>query len=249
MISTIILLIILIILLDSFNKWYKIISNEPDYDNCKNTKRYKISILENNYNNIKSGDLLLFSAYNYDTIVRTVGDLTFSHIGIVVIENGIIYSFECFDYYPIKQKKYYNSIKIPLKDRINSYSGNTFIISLNTPLNKSQEDLLIKLSYKKYKFQSNRQLILTVLYNFKYTDAYFCSSFIIYILIEIGLLDYDMVKNIHNIYLHKYICNIYEYTNLYGYPTEILSNDKFIKKIENKTTNISFNYQSDQEIK
>lgn len=242
MFSTIILLIILIILLDSINKWYNVMFNEPDYDNCKNTKRYKISILENNYNNIKSGDLILFSAYKYDPIVRTIGDLTFSHIGIIVVENGIIYSLECFDYYPISKKKYYGSIKIPLNVRINSYSGNTFILSLKTPLLKNQEDLLINLSYKKYKFQSNRQMILTALYNFKYENEYFCSSFIIFLLTKIGILNYNIVKNIHNIHLHKYICYIYKHSNLYTYPTELMSNEKFIKKIENKTTTISFNY-------
>jgi hypothetical protein len=209
----------------------KYINNEPNYDLCQYNKKYSITLLDNNLNNIKTGDLILFSSYTYYPLFRIFGDHTFSHIGIVVKFNNQLYSLELFDIYPINNKIYYNKNLIPLYTRLNTYTGTTFIASLKKPLNNIQLQKLFKFINKKAKFYNPIELYFAKLHNFNFKNKYSCSSYIYHLLIYIGLIQND---NINNIDIHKYLinfCNNY----LYNYPVEILYTNSQIKKIVNKS--------------
>ena len=60
-----------------------------------NTRKiYKCITYKDIQKDIKSGDILLFSSYDYSLITRTCGHLVFSHIGIVVKHKQKLYSLE-----------------------------------------------------------------------------------------------------------------------------------------------------------
>lgn len=178
----IIIFIILLYNLVIFSKIYKYSIDEPNYDLCHNTKKYDIALLDNNIENIKSGDLILYSAYSYDPYVRIFSDKVFSHFGIVVKINNIYYILELLDQYPLNNKLYKNKSLFPLYDRISKYSGNCFISRIKNPLNNHQLNLLIQLVNEDITFLSPVQLYVSVINNLTFSNRSTCSWYIYNIL-------------------------------------------------------------------
>lgn len=205
----------IILLLIFYYLYKKSVSNST----CDNYPIFS-KIMLSNINPI-SGDLLLFNNSNYNIITRTIGNPIFSHIGIIVNKNNKIYSLEMVkkdNIYP-KQPRMSNVILIPLEDRLNYYSGNIFYCKLNKELNISQENKLIELSNKQIKYS--------------YKDN--CGKFIANILEELkignNLIPFLFWKAHNNVIK---LCN----GDIYGYPVELISNDRIINNInDNKLLN------------
>ena len=152
-------------------------------DVCNNYKIYKKILYSDIENNIKSGDLLLFD-HNLTSIhERTFAHRQFSHIGIVIKNNGILYSYDMNPdnlQYDILNNEYGNKL-VPLYERISNYYGDVFIASLKNKLNKQQEDYLIsRIKKNKYAFLSNFKIVLSFLFDSRnnYKNEKICSEFI-----------------------------------------------------------------------
>ena len=115
---------------------------------CTNYKLYKKILLNNVINDIKPGDLLLFSSNKYNIITRTFGNSTFSHIAIVIkIDNKLLgnerfcseYISEILHNINISSIPY-NSKKIKLQTAIINLCNNTIY---KNPVQIIHENLLI----------------------------------------------------------------------------------------------------------
>ena len=132
----VILSIFLIYNLYSYYKIYCYLFDEPDYNLCYNTKKYQTILLDGNLDKINTGDIILFSSYAYDPIFRIFGDVTFSHVGMVVKMNDQLYSLEMTDSYKLNNKIYTNKCLFPLYEKVDKYTGNVFICKLKEELDQ-----------------------------------------------------------------------------------------------------------------
>jgi len=127
---------------------------------CTNYALYKKILLNNVINDIKPGDLLLFSSNKYNIITRTFGNSTFSHIAIVIQINNKLYTLEMVedDYIYPGNVQHTGVITIPLEDRIQYYNGQIYLASLIHPLNTQQINKLNSYKDKNYKFLTKKML-------------------------------------------------------------------------------------------
>lgn len=127
--------------------------NNLSKNDCRKRYAYKYIVYNNLKSYIKSGDLLLFSAFEFDPITRIFGHRGFSHVGLIIKYQDILYSLEMIGseiLYPFTPKKI-GLIMHPLEDRIKHYQGYIFHASLLQPLNNDQEYQLFNYSKKPYK--------------------------------------------------------------------------------------------------
>jgi hypothetical protein len=207
---------------------------------CNNYKLYKKILLNNAINNIKPGDLLLFSSNKYSIITRTFGNSIFSHIGIVTIINNKLYSLEMVenDYVYPGNIKHTGIIIIPIEDRIKYYNGDVYLASLIKPLNKNQINKLNLYKDKNYKFLNRLNAIF--LFNAKNKllgNERFCSEFISEILhnINISSIPYNSDK----LKLQTAIVNLCNDT-IYKLPVQIIHEDLLINNINSNYKTINY---------
>ena len=202
-------------------------------NHCSNKFIYQQILYDNLKSDIKSGDLLLFSNLNYSFLTRTFGHFAFSHIGIVVKYNNILYSLEMVyndDIFP-GDAKITGIIFIPLKERVLNYSGYVYISSLLKPLDQQQETKLYNFSKKNYKFLNIKDLYRG-LSNFKQdSNTKICSQFIVNILEELNILE---KKNMYKFWnYHKQIIDLCNDIT-YSHPVQIISNELLINNISDR---------------
>lgn len=205
--------------------------------NCTNYSIYKKILLNNVINDIKPGDLLLFSSNKYNIITRTFGNSTFSHIGIVTKINNKLYTLEMVqdDYVYPGNKQHTGIITIPLEDRIQYYNGNVFLASLINPLNTEQISKLNLYKDKNYKFLTKWNAIL--LFNAKNKllgNERFCSEFISEILHNLNISSVPYKSN--KMKLQTEIVNLCN-NIIYKKPVQIIHENLLIK-------DINFNYDT-----
>jgi hypothetical protein len=216
------------------------------YCNKQDPNEYKIlkwCYYEDIVNEIKSGDLLLFSAYEFSKYTRIIGHLDYSHIGIILKENNILYSLEMIenDYIFPKYDKFSNMQKFNLKDRIIHYPGYIYIASYNKNLNISQETILKKISNLNFQYPSHYNNLNTILFNKDFicninnkkcrqkNNYIHCSNLIALILYNLNI--YNM-KDIPNIHIHSKIIDLCN-GNIYSEPIRIISKKNIINNINN----------------
>lgn len=198
----------------------------------ENNNRYIYKYITYNdiKSDLKSGDLLLFSNQQFTLVPRILGDLTFSHVALIVKKDYELYSLEIVDNDIIyrNKNKMDGVIIVPLKDRLLNYSGYIYVASLVKPLTLLQQEKLYKFNISNCRF-----LKWTDLYNFFYifskeSNIKMCSQFIVNILEEL-----EIITNNNPYYFWKYyqilinLCN----DNIYKHPVFIIPNDLIIKKL------------------
>lgn len=232
------IIIIIILSLFLFYNFYMILKisqyifDEPNYDLCNNTKKYKTVIFDDILDNVETGDIILFSSYSYIPIFRIFGHNTFSHIGMIIKLNNQIFSLEMTDYYRLNNIDYYNKCLFPLYDRINTYTGNVFICKLKNKLNTYQIDKLNELVKNDSKFLSPIELFLYMSHNINYKNKYTCGSYIYFILQELNVISNLKINNID---INPFLINMCHQNIIYNYPVELLCNSSKIKKLTNKS--------------
>lgn len=170
---------------------------KTDNDNLKYHRIYKKILFSNLDKYLKSGDLLLFSSSNVDIKTRSWINSRFAHMGMVVKYNHKKYVIEMLNsdlMYPTQTIPKSNMTITPLFDRVANYAGSVYYSSLNTPLTKQQEDILISdyLSISnKYKYKYNKQsnIIYSLLTHSNKLDGNnrFCTEFIADIVNVLGI--------------------------------------------------------------
>ena len=182
---------------------------------------YNKKLLYNIINDVKSGDLLLFSSYQYRVVSRTLGNPSFGHIGMVMVKDNIPYSVELVYNYIIfpGQPKQTNVIINKLEDRINAYSGYVFHSKLKNELTDVQKMKLLELSKQHVTYNLTNQ----------------CGSYVANLIEELGI-----AKNIYTKKFWKIHNNIINLTknNVYTHPIQIISDKLLINSIyDNKMIN------------
>jgi hypothetical protein len=163
---------------------------------------------------LKTGDIILFKNYNdniFDTLITT-----FTHVGIV-IKSDKLYILESHKLEYVLN--YYTSgINLyDLKERINTYNGNTYLLRLKKEIS-NQNEILEKINkYKtdfKYPKNYKKYYISECFFNInKYNrndNKLLCSEFIYYVLLDNNIISND----------NKYLCmkpSDYIYLDEYEY--------------------------------
>lgn len=203
---TIILLLIILILIIIYNT----------VDLSKDNNKYiifKHIFLEDIILDIKPGDLLLFSSYEYSNYTRILGNKIFSHIGIIIKDNDL-YSLEMIenDYVFPKHSTFKNINKFNLIDRITHYPGFVYIASLINPLTNLQEQTLTNISNLEIIYPSFKENVLKMLINKGSDYKQHCSEFIGNIITYLNIYDLSNISklNYHNSIIK--ICNGHIYT-------------------------------------
>lgn len=214
------------------------IKTSNDLNKPYNKYIYQYILYENIKNDLKSGDLVLFSNLNYSIISRTIGHPTFSHIGIIVKYKDNLYSLEMVNndlVYP-SESPFKNVILIPLYDRIKFYSGYCYIASLSKPLSKNKENKLHNYYKKNIRFLNTYDILFKYFSVFKRnSNKQMCSQYIANILEELGLL--DNINHLKFWNYHKKIIKICNNT-IYNHPVQIIPNDLLLNNIhESKIIN------------
>lgn len=203
LLNIILLLLIWFIIKDSFND-----------TKCKDLILYNKILLSNVLKDVKSGDLLLFSNYKYKVVSRTFGNPSFSHIGMVMMKDGIPYSIELVYndiIFPGKPKQR-NVIINKLEDRINAYSGYIFHSKLLKELTDTQKIKLLELSKKHVIYNLSNQ----------------CGTYIANIIEALGIAKDIYTKKLWKI--HNNIINLTK-NNTYSHPIQIISDNLLISSI------------------
>lgn len=202
---------------------------------CIKKTAYKYITYNNIKSHIKSGDLILFSAFEYSPVTRIFGHAGFSHMGLVVKQNNKLYSLEMIRndiLYP-NNSLTTGLILHPLEDRIKYYQGYVYHASLLNPLTNLEENKLFNYSKKQFFMPSN---YLIFLLNFKQNFAInstrkFCSQFVVNILEDLNIIERKDPYKFWN-YNRKLVnlCN----NTIYSNPIQIISNDLIITNIDDR---------------
>lgn len=226
-----ILILLILFIFYIFNIFWKRINVKKD---CNNYKLYKKILYSNAKKELKSGDLIFFD-HNLTTIpVRTFGHKQFSHIGIVIKINGILYSYELHSTdlkYDIFDNKY-NVKLVPLYKRISNYSGDMFIASLKQELSKEKDEYFIStVNTKQYNFLSFFKVCLSFLLNYSYIHKHekICTEFIAEILDDLQIT-YN-IKGSKKSELSTNIINLSK-NGIYHNPIHIIIDDFIIKNLD-----------------
>ena len=201
---------------------------------CSNFKIYKKILYSNAQKELKSGDLIFFD-HNLSTItVRTFGHTQFSHIGIVIKINGILYSYELHNTdlkYDIFDNKH-NVKLVPLSKRISNYCGDVFISPLKQELSKEKNQYFISMiNTKQYKFLSFFKVCLSFLLNVSYIhkNEKICTEFVAEILDNLKIT--DDIKKSRKSELHTNIINLSK-NGVYHNPIHIIMDEFIIKNLD-----------------
>lgn len=201
---------------------------------CDNYKLYKKILYSNAQKELKSGDLLFFDHNLTSVPIRTFSHKQFSHIGIIIKINGILYSYELYPdnlKYDIFNNKY--NIKLsPLSKRISNYCGDVFISSLKQSLSTEKEQYFISsINKKQYNFLSTFKVCLAFLSNsnYIYENEKICNEFIAEILDNLEITD-----NISSSKKPELTNNIINLSNgsIYHHPIHIIIDEFIIKNLD-----------------
>ena len=189
------IILIIIILLYIYNYTHK-----KELYNMKECNIDKI------YDNIKTGDIILFRRDKLDIFSSMIS--LFTHVGIIVVFNNKKYILETHNKNDTKYMGY-ETIGVNLydiKERIMNYKGNCYIVPINN-ISSLQQNLLINniAKYKNIKFDNNfKQHIMTYCILKKICNTcinkttkknMFCSEFITFILIDLGIISNNIEKS------------------------------------------------------
>jgi hypothetical protein len=201
---------------------------------CNNYKLYKKILYSNLQKELKSGDLLFYDHNLTSVPIRTFSHRQFSHIGIIIKINGILYSYE-MDTDDLKYDMFNNKYNVklsPLNKRLSNYCGDIFISSLKQPLSKEKEQYFISsINKKRYKFLSNFKLCLAFLSNsnYIYENEKICTEFVAEILDDLEITD-----NISSSKKPELTNNIINLSNgsIYHNPIHIIMDELIIKSLD-----------------
>lgn len=207
------LIIVLIIIYIWQVQYYKIVCEQVFLDDLINS------------NLLKTGDLIIFKAYNnFNSIITSS---YFGHIGMVVVENNNVMLFEAngMEKTPTKSHRVVTGMfYTPLLDRIRRYKGRCFWRSLN----KKISNLIIEafmtfinyaMSNMKYEYNIISSWLAKALGKERCGNNTNCAELIFLCWIKLGLLPMSAYDKINTHYL-KYVCtqtkmlNNYEYSEL-----------------------------------
>ena len=173
-----------------------------------------------NYNVLKTGDLILFKAY--DNFRSVFHGSYFGHIGMVYIYNEIPMLFEANGVDATPLKPHHSKLGMyltPLEERIKKYKGTCFLKPLSTPLPSTLiEDFKYFIDYAMNNFKYDYNIVSGSVKRWlglaKCNTNTDCGQLVFLCLMKLKLLapeEYD-IPRLH--YL-KYVCEI---SNLqYGY--------------------------------
>lgn len=213
---------------------------------CTNdVSEYKIlkwSYVDDVVNELKNGDLILFSAYEFSLYNRILGHPDYSHIGMI-IKTDKLYSLEMIenDYVFPKHEKYKNVNKFDLIDRITNYPGFVYIASYNSNLSNEQVSKLNYISninfmyptkYENFKTTFLNNNILCDLYKEgcrSNNKSIHCSNMIAQILLNLNIYHF---KNSKPINYHSDIINLCN-GEIYSEPIRVISKKNIVNNIYN----------------
>jgi len=211
------LIILLYYIISKLNKIYY-------YENHEYIK-HKYIYTHNIIKKLNTGDLVLFSAHDYDPINRLFSNLRYSHIGMVIKNkknNHYIIELLHNDYVYNNNKLYYNVNIFELENRIKYYPGDVYISSYYNPkkINKFILTDIIK-NKDNIKYSSNIQNIQKILLNKHYHNNYHCVEFIAY------LLEILQIYNFSNINKKNIMDHIIKLCNgtIYTEPIRVIDKD------------------------
>lgn len=228
-------------------KYYS--NNDSDGDNklvindCDNYIVHKKILLSDLKNNIKSGDLILYSYSDVDSTNfgnRLFGHSRFPHIAIVIKINNKLFTCEMVANDKIEpgNPNFYTGMNIfPLETRICHYTGNVYIASLIKPLTDEQYNIFYNIVHKKkYKFSTKFNVALQYLSNTTkmLPNKRFCGELIVEIINSMKLLNKPIHVKKH--LLTTAIIDLCD-NNTYSYPIHIICDKLIIKDINNLKDN------------
>ncbi len=225
---------------------YKDTCETYDFSKCENNYFFDYALFNNIKSKLKSGDMVLFSAYDHWGVARLKKNIMFQHYAIIVELNGDLYCLECTSDILVKSedklKRYGQGIYLTnLEDRILTYPGNIMAASLKTSLSVEQKERLERFAVecttnKNYGYLSDFKVFLNMYHgvDYDYLNKYTCISFINYVYKQvIECLDkYKYVKpgnlcgHYHNLLLNKKV--------VWNWPIEIIHEGLHIKNFKNK---------------
>lgn len=184
-------------------------------------------------NKLKTGDMLLFKAYNnFNSIF--IGNY-YGHVGIIYIDPDdpekvpMLFEANGIEYMSLKSHHNKNGIFLsPVKERIEKYKGRVFIKSLNKHINdfynnEFKDFILYCIKNMKYNEKIIQSAIKKWLNIEKCNKGTNCAEIVFLSLIKLGLLSIDEYDKTCLHYL-KWMTNIEELCNSYKYnkPVEIV---------------------------
>lgn len=226
-VSVYILLSINIALLLLVYRLYKLYSPQYMYEGY-NYYKYKYEYLEELEDELDTGDLLLFSAYEFSAI-RILSSSRFSHAAMVIKKDGKLMGVDMLDndyVAPGVQKE--NIYIFDIKDRIMFYSGFVYLCKCNKSLSK-----LNKKNIEEHVFSTNlvypdRNTLMKkyLLNDTKYNNLKSCVEYVVHLLNVGDIVDLSKEKIpdfMHNLLL---ISN----GDLYSKPVRLLVKDRELGK-------------------
>jgi|LauGreDrversion4_2_1035121.scaffolds.fasta_scaffold01203_7 hypothetical protein len=221
----IILIIIIILLLLVIYKIYFIYTYIYYYEDTPYFK-YKYTYLEDIINELDTGDLLLFSSYDFSKI-RIVSHARFTHIAMVIKVENKIYGIDTIEKTFIKPNKLLSGINIfNLEEKIVYYPGFVYILKCNKLLSKqNKNDILLGIKNYKFKYPTSDIFIYKYIFNIQnsYTNKYkSCIEYIVYLLKRGNICNFDDIKIIDYMHHILLLCD----DNIYTKPIRILIKNK-----------------------
>lgn len=223
-VSNSILIILIILILFTLYYLYKLINYRELYQEIP----FNRVLLSNIYNDLKTGDLILYrssiNSFITDTLIPTT---VYKHIGMIIRINGELYITESGqrDIYAKNLNGDILYLKdgvdiVSLKTRLEYYCGMTFLTQLSRPLEPEKENKLIEYIYDLYNisYPSLLELYLNFILNLKVTKSLYCFQYIYMLLESIGLISKQKISNME---LTDFITHIdeYELNEDYSYNT------------------------------
>jgi hypothetical protein len=156
--------------------------------------------------NLDTGDLVFFCSDDYySKCIRKFGNCVFSHVGLIIKLNDIVFILECdldgsYDFLSKKENKHGVHL-VQLDEKIYNYDGYMFGYKklINGKINKNELDKLIKLTNNISFDTSHLNLLGTVFKNNLYSrmlntnNKMFCSQYLAFIYKKLGIIEDKML--------------------------------------------------------
>jgi hypothetical protein len=187
---------------------------------------FKTIKLSSIYDNINTGDIILFCACCHGFFNSLFTNTLFTHAGIVVRNSD-----DTLNIHELSQHGTFvminndehifvgGKITLPLLERIKYYSGTCYYVSLKNPLlNKQQTQIVDYTTNYTNDYPSFFKMILGTLGLHNNGNSRNCSQFICDILTKIGILNkkYTFLSSL------SIVSNIWDYCDNYNKPMKIL---------------------------
>jgi hypothetical protein len=183
--------------------------------------KYQHINISNIITELETGDLILFSSYNFNLFNRVFSNLRFSHVGMVINENNNLFSIELMenDYVYPNSKQYPNVNIFNLIDRITHYPGFVYICKYNSKISELQKNDIynfINISDIKYSpFYDNAKKIIL---NKNITNSKHCVEFISLLLQKMKIYNFSNIHKINLMHELVKICN----GKIYSEPIRVI---------------------------